>query len=333
MVGRRILITGGLGFIGSYLAEHFLENGDRVTIVDSLVSNVVEPAFFDVKYPEVHIVQSSVADHFATTPDLTGYDLFIHAASLVGPASLIDDAGSIGSDIVLSTACIIEQCRKADIPLLHFSSAEVYGRSGVLDEAHEIRVPPYYNARIEYALAKLTSEAMISNSQHRGLRAIVIRPFNVAGPRQSRAGGFVLPTFVQQALGGRPLTVFGSGQQTRAFLGIDDLVQFVAQRIDNWPAEPFTIYNVGNPDNATTIQALAERVIRLLGSRSTLVQVDPKSVYGPLYFEAESFEKVPAIGKARALGWEPRQTLDDTIRQCAAYYRDHRDPRGRDART
>jgi len=193
-------------------------------------------------------------------------------------------------------------------------------------------VPPYYNARIEYALAKLTSEAMIGNSQHRGLRAIVIRPFNVAGPRQSRAGGFVLPTFVQQALGDRPLTVFAGGRQTRAFLGIDDLVGFVARHVDDRLFEQPALYNVGNPDNATTIQALAERVIRLLGSRSTIVQVDPKSVYGPLYFEAESVEKVPAIGKATALGWSPAQSLDAIIAQCAEYYRTHQDPRGSDAR-
>jgi nucleoside-diphosphate-sugar epimerase len=120
---------------------------------------------------------------------------------------------------------VVEACIAADAPLCTFSSAEVYGRSGLLHETDDIIVPPRYNVRLEYAIAKTLTEAITANARHRGLRGFVIRPFNVAGRGQSRAGGFVMPTFVQQALAGRPLTVFASGHQVRAFLAVTDLAR------------------------------------------------------------------------------------------------------------
>ena len=122
---------------------------------------------------------------------------------------------------------MIEECVEHDVALISFSSAEVYGRSGMLAEADDIIVPTHYNARLEYAIAKTLTEAATINSRHRGLRGFVIRPFNVGGPRQSRAGGFVMPTFVQQAIAGRPLTVFAGGGQERAFLSATDLARFI----------------------------------------------------------------------------------------------------------
>ena len=263
---------------------------------------------------------------------VAGYDLVIHAASCVGPASLLAQQGTIGQEIIGSTHAVIRACVVSSVPLVYVSSAEVYGRTGTLGESLEARIPPYYNARIEYALGKLTSEAMVLNSCVRGLRAVVIRPFNVAGAAQSRAGGFVMPTFVQQALGNRPLTVFGSGRQKRAFLGVTDLVRFLSEHVsDDLCARP-AVYNVGNPGNESTILDLAHRVKERLGSRSEIVHLDPKAVYGPLYAEAESFEKLPDVKRVTSVGWSPQQSLDDIILEVAENYRRRRDPRGADAR-
>jgi len=328
---KRVFITGGLGFIGSSISEHFLKEGSHITIVDSKISNVIETEYFLKKYYTVEIIQSSISDYFTKGLDISDYDLLIHAASLVGPAGLLNYIGTIGHEIVSSTAKVIQTCLQSHIPLLYFSSAEVYGKSGILSENSDVRVPPYYNARIEYALAKLTCEAMVVNNKTQGLKSVIVRPFNVVGPCQSRAGGFVMPTFVQQALGNKTLTVFGSGRQKRAFLGVRDLVNFIAKSLDGdlFKSE---IINVGNPNNATTIELLAIRVIELLGSRSKIEHVDPKSIYGPLYFEAESFEKLPDIKKAMSLGWTPKQSLDEIILETAEYYRANTDTRGADAR-
>jgi nucleoside-diphosphate-sugar epimerase len=333
MKATRALITGGLGFIGSTVSEYFLERDSRVTIVDSLLSNVVDPADYLGRYPRATIIESSVSEYLANGAELSAHDLLIHAASFVGPAAILKYQGTIGQEIVSDTSQIIKACLADDVPLVYFSSAEVYGKSGILREGTDIRVPPYYNARIEYALAKLTSEAMVINSQTQGLRAVVVRPFNVAGPRQSREGGFVMPTFVQQALGSKPLTVFGSGRQKRAFLGARDLANFLAEHVNNGILADGRIYNVGNPANATTIEDLARRVVELLGSESEIVHLDPKTVYGPLYYEAESFEKLPDIGNARALGWEPKVSLEDIILETADFYTRNRDTRGADARS
>ncbi len=329
----RVLVTGGLGFIGSVVSERFLQQGSEVTVLDSMISNVIEPESLLDRYPKARVVFSSVEEFFTDGAGVPGHDLVIHAASFVGPASIVQYQGAVGHSIVSDAAKIIKACLAWDIPLVFISSAEVYGRSGILSEDSEIRVPPYYNARIEYALAKLTSEAMVVNSHAQGLRAVVVRPFNVAGPRQSRAGGFVMPTFVQQALGNKPLTVFGTGMQKRAFLGVRDLADFFAGYVADGTFDTPKIYNVGNPKNATTIEDLARRIIELLDSKSQIVHVNPQSVYGPLYYEAESFEKLPDISNASALGWSPKQGLDEIILETAEFYRHNRDTRGADARS
>ncbi|HEX6023852.1 MAG TPA: SDR family oxidoreductase, partial [Solirubrobacter sp.] len=221
---QRVVITGGLGFIGSHVVDAMVAEGRAVTIVDSMVAAVTDGREYEDAGCIVHRV--SIADFFAGGGTFAGSDLVVHAASHVGPAGILRHQGTLGADIVSTTQLVVEECVAHDIALVAFSSAEVYGRSGLLQETDDLVVPVHYNARLEYAIAKTLTEAVTINSRHRGLRGLVIRPFNVAGPRQSRAGGFVMPTFVQQALAGRPLTVFAGGEQQRAFLSAVDLARF-----------------------------------------------------------------------------------------------------------
>ena len=323
-------MTGGLGFIGSHVVDAYLASGHRVRIIDSAVGAVTDGREYE-EDPRCQVFRVSVEDYLGGGGTFAGSDRVIHAAAHVGPAGILRYVGRLGADIVRSTSCVIEECVAHDLALCVFSSAEVYGRSGLLGESDDIRVPTSYNARIEYAIAKTLTEAMTVNSAHRGLRAIVIRPFNVAGPRQSRAGGFVLPTFVQQALAGKPLTVFAGGGQVRAFLSATDLGRFLVEYLDAAISSPRWIYNLGNPANRTTIADLAQRVKTLLASRSEIVHVDPTKIHGPLYAEAESYEKVPVLGNAPELGWQPRVTLDELILQTAAFYRERGDMRAGDA--
>jgi nucleoside-diphosphate-sugar epimerase len=321
MATRRIVVTGGLGFIGSATCERLLQAGEHVTIVDSMVSNVVTPQHFTARFAKAQVIVATVADYFSQRPSLSRDDVVIHAASLVGPAGILTYAGSIGSDLVASTARVIDVCAPGGVPLVYLSSAEVYGRSGALDESADARVPARYNARIEYALGKLTCEAMIVNSRQRGLRATIVRPFNVVGPRQNRAGGFVMPTFVQQALAGERLTVFGTGQQQRAFTAVDDIVNFlIGPAIAAVDGDMHT-FNVGNPGNSIAIIDLANRIRQLLRSPSDILFTAGDKVHGPLYFEAESFSKLPDITRARTMGWEPSRSLDDIILDTARFYR------------
>ena len=321
----RIVVTGGLGFIGSHVVDAYLVAGDTVTIIDSEVAAVTDGVEYEV-HPNCTVVRKSVEDFF-DGGSIEDADRVVHAAAHVGPAGILRYAGQLGPEIVRGTEYVLKACLAADVPVCVFSSAEVYGRSGLLNEKDDITVPVKYNARIEYAIAKTLTEAMTVNSLHRGLRAIVIRPFNVAGSRQSRAGGFVMPTFVQQALSGRPITVFGTGEQVRSFTAPSDLSRFLTNFWDDALESEAHIFNIGNPANSTTVRQLAERVRTLLNSDSEIVHVDGKEIYRPMYMEAESFVKVPVLGAALDLGWMARVGLDELILETATYYQMHEDYR------
>jgi nucleoside-diphosphate-sugar epimerase len=325
-VPKRVVVTGGLGFVGSHVADAYLAAGDQVIIIDSQVASVIDGTEHQA-HPNCTVVRKSVEDYFEDGGSFEDVDWVVHAASHVGPAGILQYAGNLGSDMVRCTQYVLEGCLQAGVPLCVFSSAEVYGRSGRLGEKDDIRVPTRYNARIEYAIGKTLIEAMTINSLRRGLKAFVIRPFNVAGSRQSQAGGFVMPTFVQQALSGRPITVFATGRQVRSFTSATDLSRFLTSFWDAALDSRESIFNIGNPSNSTTIWELAERVKGLLNSASDIVYADAKKIHGPYYEEAESFEKVPALGAALEVGWRPQVGLDELILETADYYRSRKDYR------
>ena len=323
---KRVVVTGGLGFIGSHVVDAYLAAGEQVIIIDSQVASVIDGTEHQA-HPHCTVVRMSVEDYFEDGGSFEDVDRVVHAASHVGPAGILQYAGNLGSDMVRCTEYVLEGCLQAGVPLCVFSSAEVYGRSGRLGEKDDIRVPTRYNARIEYAIGKTLIEAMTINSLRRGLKAFVIRPFNVAGSRQSQAGGFVMPTFVQQALSGHPITVFATGRQVRSFTSATDLSRFLLSFWDAALDSRESIFNIGNPSNSTTIWELAERVKGLLNSASDIVYADAKEIHGPYYEEAESFEKVPALGAALEVGWRPHVGLDELILETADYYRSRKDYR------
>ena len=323
---HKVIVTGGLGFIGSYVVDGLLAAGHDVEIIDSMVTAVTDGGEYEA-HPRCKVRRQSIEDYLLHGGSFAGADWVIHAASCVGPAEILSHQGRLGVGIANAAQLVIEGCLAADAALIGFSSAEVYGRSGLLAERDALVVPTAYNARLEYAIAKALTEAAIINSRHRGLRGFVIRPFNVAGARQSRAGGFVMPTFVQQALAGEPLTVFAGGHQVRAFLSPTDLARFVTDHADAALAGGRPIFNLGHPDNSTAIWDLAERVVRRLGSSSDIIHADATAIYGPHYFEAESIEKLPVLDAAPSVGWHPEIGLDELIDETAAHYRTHADHR------
>ena len=153
------------------------------------------------------------------------------------------------------------------------------------------------------------------------LHATIVRPFNVAGPRQSTLGGFVLPRFLKQAIAGEPITVYGAGTMVRAFTHVGDIADGILRVMER--GRSGEAYNIGNPANKTTILELAKKVIAMTGSRSEIVFIDPKTLWGPLFEEAN--DKFPDADRAiNELGWKPAYSLEDIIRETWDYIRANR---------
>lgn len=309
---RRVLITGGLGFIGSHLADAYAARGWSVTVVDDLSANVVRH-----DHPSVSTFWHLDAAHISPFV-VSGHDLVVHAASPVGAAGILGVAGRIVGQIVATTQAAVEACITTGVPLVNISTSEVYGRTGRCTEDEPLRVPAHYSPRLEYAVGKAAAEQIVGvAAQHRGLRAVQIRPWNVVGPREAASKGFVLPRFCAQAMAGKPLTVFGRGAQERALTGVWDLARFICDCLPDereWEGQP---YNVGSECNRTSMLALAHRVKIALGSSSEIEFTDGRAVFGPLFEEAAGITKLPDARRAAALGWVPEYDIDRIIHATA----------------
>lgn len=323
---KRVLVTGGLGFIGSEVAGLLASAGHQVVIVDSLMSNVISPAEFKRKHPGVEVFEQRVADYVSAAPRrIASFDVVIHAASVVGSVKVIEYLGTLADEIVHSTQLVANACLTHDVDLIAISSSEVYGRSGVLSEVDALEIDPRYNARTEYAIGKMATECLIANLRHKGLRSLVLRPFNVVGPRQNASTGFVLPTFVQQAMRGQALSVFHDGSQERSFTSVMDVVTFIAERVSSSPHLPDSIngkiLNLGTSRNRCSILDLAKRVNCLVGNNAGYYLVDPARVHGDHYFESASVVKVANEQQARLHGWNPQHDLERIVSDVVQFYR------------
>lgn len=317
---KRVLITGGLGFIGSHLTEKLLREGSEVVIIDNKSTNVVDENYFQTKRRSVII--RSIGE--AKLSELENIDIVFHLASILGPTGVIKHAGDIGILTLSDTIKMRDYCIDKNIPLIDISTSEVYGRTGLLKEESEKVFPAEYQIRTEYGGAKMLAEMALVNKAKlvQGLRYHIIRPFNVAGPRQKPDGGFVLPRFVIAALTDQPLTVYGDGSQRRAFTHVEDIcdaIMAVAKsKITN------EIWNIGNPGNEMSIREMAELVIRITKRKyrdknPKMDFVDPEKLHGG-YF-AEVVDKIPYIRKISSLiGWKPKYSAEQIFSETINYY-------------
>jgi len=321
---KQILVTGGFGFLGTHLVELLLNNDPdaQFTIVDNLSSNPVDKDYFLSGVPGRNRIshhECDVAEYFRRG-NLPAFAEVYHLASPVGPAGVLEHAGNMVRAIVRDTYLLIDYCVEKGARLMDVSTSEIYGggQQGYCPESTPRIVPPKTTIRLEYAMGKLAAEtAIINTCRVRKLSAVIVRPFNVAGPRQSPKGGFVLPRFIQQADANAPLTVFGDGSAIRAFTHVKDMVEGIALAMKG--GRPGEAYNIGNPANKTTILDLAKRVVAALRSKSQITFVDPKTIYGPLYEEAN--DKYPDNQKAREeFGWNPSRSIDDAIKDAYAEF-------------
>jgi UDP-glucose 4-epimerase len=318
-----VLVTGGFGFLGGHVIEQLLHEGAaHVHVVDDLSSN---PIALEVLLRELPNLSNLTYDLIRLDEYLSAapadFDAVIHLASVVGPAGVLRHGGRIVGSIVDDTYALAEYALEQGATLLDVSTSEVYGggRDGLCREHDPKIVPADTSFRLEYAVAKLAAETALINLHARDdLQVVIVRPFNVAGPRQSGEGGFVLPRFLAQAHLGLPLTVFGSGQARRALSHVKDLADGILCALKLGTAG--SAYNLGNHRNLVTVEELADSVIRITRSDSRKVFVDPRDVYGRAFAEAN--DKFPEAGRALSeLGWKPERSIEQVIQDAWDYMR------------
>ena len=316
-MNKRMLITGGLGFLGSYALEQYLGKYD-ITIIDNLSTNVLLPD--SPLAQKTNLIVSDVLDYKWSKKD--PFDVVLHLASPVGPVGILKHSGKMARIIIDDMYWCIEGAMLHNAPLVFISTSEIYGYRAQMEclkeDDYKILVGDY-KVRNEYAISKLLGEIVLSNTAKvSDIHYHIIRPFNISGARQLKNGGFVMPTFVLQALNGDPITVYGDGTQIRSFTHAADIISGVDMIL--FRGVPNEIWNVGDPANRMTILELAERIKHATNSSSEIVFVDPKTIHGPLYEEA--WDKVPDSTKiSTQLGWNTTWKVEDIISDVIEYYK------------
>jgi nucleoside-diphosphate-sugar epimerase len=318
---KRILITGGLGFIGTHCIEKWKQLDWDVYVIDNLSSNAITSDHPIAK--SANIIISNILE--VNWKNLPKFDLILHLASPVGPVGVLKHSGTMARIILDDIYWAIAGSKHNKCPLVFISTSEIYGYrecKSYLKEDDDKVLHGDFTVRNEYSMAKLLSEIVLNNQSkiNPSFQYQIIRPFNVTGEYQLPDGGFVLPRFIVQALNGEDITVYYSGEQLRAFTWVKDIVEgiyltSIAQK-EHWNQE----WNIGNELNEQTIIYLAEKVKELTFSTSKIIHVNPKELHGDLFSEAP--EKIPNSEKIKAqLGWKPTKNVDDVIKEVINFYK------------
>jgi UDP-glucose 4-epimerase len=323
VAGRTALVTGGAGFIGSYLAEALLERGWEVYALDDLSTGSAENVAHLRSLPDFHLTVESVLSPSVVSELVHKSDVVFHLAAAVGVRLIVERPGHTLLTNVRGTENVLEYASRFEKPVLVASSSEVYGDHAaenlpLREDARRIYGPTTAK-RWAYADSKAMDEFLaLARHEEDGLQCVIARLFNTVGPRQSGQYGNVIPRFVQAALAGEPLEVHGDGSQTRCFCHVGDVVDALV-RLGSEPGTDGEIYNVGSTE-VVTILELAERVLRTTGSASELVFVPYEQVYG--HGIEEMFQRIPSVEKLRtAIGWVPTRTLDEIVAEVVEHAR------------
>jgi len=311
----RVLITGGSGFIGSHLADACVARGDEVFVLDDLSTGSLENVHHLARHPRFHCTIDSVHNEPVLTELVDACDIVFHLAAAVGVKLIVESPVRTIETNVRGTEVVLAAASSRRKPVLLTSTSEVYGLSEQVPfrEDGNLVMGATTKGRWSYACSKAIDEFLaLAYYREKKLPAVIVRLFNTVGPRQVGRYGMVVPTLVGQALDGTPLTVYGTGRQTRCFAYVGDVVDALLLLMDR-PDAAGQVFNIGSNEEVSITQ-LAERVLALTGSRSEIVYVPYSEAY------QEGFEdmprRVPDISKAeRFMGFHPRTSLDGILRE------------------
>jgi nucleoside-diphosphate-sugar epimerase len=321
----KILITGGAGFIGSHLADHLLEMGDEVFVIDDLSTGTLRNIRHLQEHPGFHLVVDSVLHEAVMNELVFKCDEVYHMAAVVGVKQIMNRPVETLETNVKGTEVILRLANRHKRKVLIASTSEVYGKvlngdsCSTLSEDTDRLMGATTKRRWAYACSKTLDEFLaLAYYEEKKLPVIVARLFNTVGPRQTGQYGMVVPNFVQKALIGKPIIVHGDGSQSRSFTHVSDVVEAVV-RLMAEPRAVGQVINVGGCEEVT-INDLALLVKEMTGSRSEIEYIPYEKAYGPGFEDMQ--RRCPDIGKIRELiGFEPKVDLRGIIRSVIDYYK------------
>jgi len=317
----KYLLTGGAGFIGSHLSEALVKNGSQVSIIDDLSTGGIENIQHLKGRKGFNYVLDTVMNKQVMAELVDEADVIFHLAAAVGVRLIVESPVRTIETNIKGTEIVLELAAKKKKPVVIFSTSEVYGKSNgsKFSETGDLILGPTFKGRWSYAASKIIDEFLaLAYYKEKKLPVIVIRLFNTVGSRQTGRYGMVVPRFVQQAMQGEPITVYGDGKQTRTFTHVKDAVWAILRLVEH-PGAIGEIFNIGGNEE-TSIQNLAYLVKEVLESSSPIIQIPYEEAY------EEGFEdmrkRVPDISKIdNLIGYEPKCDLKDIIRDVAEYRR------------
>jgi UDP-glucose 4-epimerase len=318
----RYLITGGAGFIGSHLAERLLERGDHVALLDNLSTGSMENIRHLKAHDRMEYHLDAIENRHLIAELVDEADVVVHLAAAVGVRLIVESPVRTIETNVNGTQIILEAAEKKRKLVLTASTSEVYGKSVHVPfrEEADLVLGPTTKGRWSYAASKALDEFLaLSYWRERKVPVIVVRLFNTVGPRQTGRYGMVLPNFVKQALDNAPITVYGSGTQSRCFCDVRDTVEALMRLMDT-PQAVGEVVNIGNTDEIS-IGDLAKTVKERTSSSSPISFVPYDQAYEPGF--EDMMRRVPSVEKLQALtGFRPQIKLAEIIDRVAGYQRE-----------
>jgi UDP-glucose 4-epimerase len=316
----RVLITGGAGFIGSHLADAYLKRDDEVFVIDDLSTGSIENIQHLKANKRFHYTIDSVHNQPVVAELVDQCDVIFHLAAAVGVKLIVESPVRTIETNVRGTEVVLALANKKKKKVLIASTSEVYGLSDQVPfrEDGNLVMGATTKGRWSYACSKAIDEFLaLAYWREKKLPTIIVRLFNTVGPRQTGQYGMVIPTFVKQALAGRPITVYGDGKQTRCFGYVGDVVGALIKLMDR-PEAVGGVFNIGSNEEVTILE-LAERIKELTGSKSEITFVPYDEAY------EEGFEdmprRVPDISKINALvGFSPEMSLDGILQSVVNFH-------------
>lgn len=308
---KKILITGGAGFIGSHLADHFIQAGSEVVILDNLTTGSRD----NLKGPggNAKFVLGDIRNQNLVEELVNDADLVLHMAAALGVDNIMRDTIESISTNIYGSEVVLQAASKFKKRIFIASTSEIYGKNPKqpLSEEDDRVVGTPQNFRWSYSDAKAIEESIARVLfLEKGLQVTTVRFFNTIGPRQTGKYGMVVPKFIKSALLGEDIQVYGDGTQTRVFCHVTDAVNGLISLLDN-PKSIGDVFNIGGVGEIS-ISNLAEKVVQLTNSKSRIVNVPYSLAYPEGYEDMQ--RRVPNISKMESLtGWKPKFDLDKAI--------------------